>query len=223
MTDVRKAILRSAAFLSMIMLMLVSAPTVDAAPPRLIVRGDDMGFSHAGNEAIVQCFRDGIETSVEVIVPSPWFPEAVELLAKYPNIDVGVHLALTSEWENLKWRPISHAPSLCDENGYFYPMIFPNKNYPGRSLRENDWKLPEIEQEFRAQIEMAKRRIPRISHLSGHMGCAFVSDNVKAVYRKLAREYGVELELDEQKLRSVTYVGPKATAAEKLTSFLKML
>ena len=49
-------------------------------PPRLIVRGDDMGFSHAGNEALILCFKEGIETSIEVLVPSPWFPEAVRML-----------------------------------------------------------------------------------------------------------------------------------------------
>ena len=43
---------------------------------RLIVRGDDMGFSHSGNEALIRCHREGIETSIEVIAPSPWFPEA---------------------------------------------------------------------------------------------------------------------------------------------------
>src|SRR5437899_2642480 len=72
------------------------------APIRLIVRGDDMGFSHSGNEALIKCFREGIETSIEIIAPSPWFPEAVRLLAGNPNVDVGVHLALTSEWDNVK-------------------------------------------------------------------------------------------------------------------------
>src|SRR4051812_26782252 len=43
---------------------------------RLIVRGDDMGFSHSGNDALIKCFRAGIETSIEVLAPSPWFPEA---------------------------------------------------------------------------------------------------------------------------------------------------
>jgi hypothetical protein len=45
---------------------------------RLIVRGDDMGFSHSGNEALIKAFKAGIERSIEVIVPSPWFPEAGE-------------------------------------------------------------------------------------------------------------------------------------------------
>ena len=47
---------------------------------RLIVRGDDMGFSHAGNLGIIKAYKEGIEKSIEVIVPSPWFPEAVRLL-----------------------------------------------------------------------------------------------------------------------------------------------
>ena len=36
-------------------------------PARLIIRGDDMGFSHAGNLGIIECFKNGIETSIEVI------------------------------------------------------------------------------------------------------------------------------------------------------------
>src|ERR1700712_1536054 len=85
---------------------------------RLIVRGDDMGFSHAGNEALIKCYKQGIERSVEIIVASPWFPEAVKLLRQNPTLDVGIHLALTSEWETVKWRPISDCPSLKDSSGY---------------------------------------------------------------------------------------------------------
>src|SRR5687767_10982530 len=106
-------------------------------PARLIIRGDDMGYTHSGNEALIKCYRDGIETSIEVIVPSPWFPEAVKLLKQNPGVDVGVHLALTSEWENVKWRPLTNCPSLTDSNGFFYPMVSPNKNYPGQSIQEN--------------------------------------------------------------------------------------
>src|ERR1044072_1020501 len=91
------------------------------APPRLIIRGDDMGFSHAGNLGIIESYKNGIETSVEVLVPSPWFPEAVRLLKENPSVDVGIHLTLTSEWDNEKWRPLTDCKSLEDSNGYFYP------------------------------------------------------------------------------------------------------
>jgi YdjC-like protein len=147
--------------------------------PRLIVRGDDMGFSHSGNVALTKAYKEGIETSIEIIVPSPWFPEAVRMLRENPGIDVGVHLTLTSEWDNIKWRPVSDCPSITDEDGYFFPFIWPNKNYPGRALSENNWKIGDIEKEFRAQIELAMKRIPRISHISAHMGCSAISDEVK--------------------------------------------
>ena len=192
-------------------------------PARLIVRGDDMGYSHAGNEAIIQCYKNGIETSIEVIVPSPWFPEAVKMLAENPNVDVGIHLAITSEWDNVKWRPVSDCPSLRDADGYFYPMVWPNKNYPGRSIQENHWKLADIEKEFRAQIELGLKRIPWVSHISAHMGCTELSDSVRALAKKLTKEYKIDIDLAAAGVQSAGFNGPHKTIAEKKTSFLKML
>ncbi|MGV3724499.1 MAG: polysaccharide deacetylase family protein [Actinomycetota bacterium] len=205
--------------------VLVAAATAVAqqAPPRLIVRGDDMGYAHAGNEAILKCYKEGVETSIEVIAPSPWFPEAAKMLAENPGVDVGVHLALTSEWDNVKWRPVSDAPSLRGPDGYFFPMIRPNKNYPGRALSENQWDLKDIQKEFRAQIELVKRKIPRVSHVSGHMGCSGLNDEVRALTQRLTREYGLDINPGEYGVINVSYLGPKATSAEKVESFIKML
>ena len=219
---------RIANMLAIILMMLSASSRADAqairdAGPRLIVRGDDMGFSHAGNEAIVQCFREGIETTVEVIVPAPWFPEAVELLEKHESIDVGIHLTLTSEWEGVKWRPVSSAPSLQDLNGYFFPMVFPNPLFPQQALQDKKWKLADVEREFRAQIELAKRLIPRVSHCSGHMGCDHLSDEVRALARRLAKEYRIDIVPEELQVQNVTYRGAHHTAEEKLASFLQML
>lgn len=190
---------------------------------RLIVRGDDMGYSHSGNLALIKCSKEGIQTSIEVIVPSPWFPEAVKMLKENPNIDVGIHLALTSEWDNVKWRPLTDCPSLRAPDGYFYPMVFPNKNYPGMSIKENNWKIEDVEKELRAQIEMALKHIPRISHISSHMGCTRLSDEVRALEKKLAKEYKIDIDLQELGVTSVGYDGPKGTSAEKIASVIKML
>ena len=105
--------------------------------PRLIVRADDIASSRAANIACMQTALDGITTSIEVMVVCPWFPEAAKLLNDNPTIDVGLHLTITSEWENIKWRPLTNCPSLTDANGYFYPMISPNASYPGQSITEN--------------------------------------------------------------------------------------
>lgn len=199
---------------------LVQSP---AKPIRLIVRGDDMGFSHAANEALIKSSKEGIQTSIEVIVPSPWFPEAVSLLAQNPGIDVGIHLALTSEWDNVKWRPLSDCPSLRNADGYFYPMVFPNKNYPGQSISENKWTLADVEKEFRAQIEMGLKKIPRVSHISAHMGCTRLSDEVLALIKRLAVEYKIPVEPETEYQGYVNYDGPHTTLAEKKQSFLSML
>ena len=208
------------------LLLTVRLATAQSNPPRLIIRGDDMGYSHAGNEAILKCYKEGIEKSIEVLAPSPWFPEAVEMLKQIPDADIGVHLTLTSEWDNIKWRPLSDCPSLRDADGYFYPMVRPNKDYPKRSVVENDWKLADIEKEFRAQIELAMKKIPRISHFSGHMGCTSLNDEVKDLVKKLAQEYHIkhhDMSLRDAGVTYVSYVGAHVTPEEKLQSFTKML
>ena len=128
--------MRKIVITSLFILILSYIVRAQQQPIRLIVRGDDMGYAHAGNEAILKCFKVGIETSIEVIVPSPWFPEAVKMLEENSGIDVGIHLAITSEWSNIKWRPLSDCPSLQNADGYFFPMIWPNKNYPGQAVKE---------------------------------------------------------------------------------------
>jgi chitin disaccharide deacetylase len=213
--------------LNRIIALLFFCAVIDAhaqqAPARLIVRGDDMGYTHSGNEALIKCYKEGIETSIEVIVPSPWFPEAVKMLRENPGVDVGLHVALTSEWDNIKWRPLTACKSLTDSNGYFFPMVYPNRNYPRASISENNPDIKEIEAEIRAQIEMAKKHIPRISHISGHMGCTRLNNEVRQLVSRLAREYKV---IDESSLQQVQYVGlgqPSKTGQEKIDRFLQLL
>ena len=182
-----------------------------------------MGFSHSGNVALIKCFQEGIQTSIEIIVPSPWFPEAVKMLQQNPGTDVGIHIALTSEWDNVKYRPVSDCRSLTDADGYFYPFIYPNKNYPGQALLENNPKIEDIEKEIRAQIELALKKIPRISHISAHMGCYGMDPEVKALAKRLATEYKIDIEPSELGVKGISYQGPKETSEQKVASFIKML
>src|SRR5690606_1080476 len=195
--------------------------------PRLIVRGDDMGFSRSSNLASIETFVDGIETSIDLIVVAPWFPEAVKLLRKHTGIDVGLHLAITSEWDGIKWRPLTECPSLVDATGYFLPMIGPNPNYPGLAIMDTQWKLEEIEREFRAQIDLALQHIPQISHLSGHMGSTGFHPEVSAMVDRLSKEYDLPVMSREVMqawaISGVTYDGPKETFEEKEASFIRML
>ena len=204
-------------------LFFINSLSAQIKPIRLVVRGDDMGFAHAGNLGLMESYKNGIEKSIEILVPSPWFPEAVRMLKENPGIDVGIHLTLTSEWDNVKWRPLTNCKSLEDSNGYFYPMIWPNKNYPNRNVLAHAWKIDEVEKEWRAQIEMAMKNIPNITHISGHMGCINMDPAVRALAERLAKEYHITVETGDNKVTSVGYNGPHTTSAEKIKSFIAML
>lgn len=210
---------------SIVILFVTGIPFLHAQQKdiRLIVRGDDMGFSHSGNEALIKCYQEGIERTIEVIVPSPWFPEAVSMLKKHPGIDVGVHIALTSEWDNIKYRPVSYCPSLTDSNGYFFPRVWPDKNYPGQALLENKWKIEDIEKEIRAQIELALKLIPGVSHISAHMGCYSMNKEVAALAKNLAAEYKIDINPADHGVKNIEYSGPSKTSAQKINSLLKTL
>lgn len=153
---------------------------------RLVVRADDIGSSHAANLACIRSYRDGIARSVEVMVPCPWFNEAARMLRANPGYDVGVHLTLTSEWANYKWGPLTQAPSLVDPNGHFHPT--------NRGFLQAKWDVHEVEKELRAQIELAKREIPQVSHLSSHMGTPTSTPELRALVQRLAKEYGLPID-----------------------------
>lgn len=211
---------------ALITLSFISGPL--CAQPELAIRIDDLGALHSVNLACIDTYRHGIAKSVEVMPVTAWFPEAVKMLKENPGLDVGLHLAITSEWENVKWRPLTHCPSLTDDNGYFYPMMWPNPAYPGQSIKEQKPDIKEIEAEFRAQIELALKNIPQISHITGHMLSTAFTEEVNALVKKLAAEYHLPSidRMDSDKdfgYTGVTYDGPHSTFEEKEASFIKML
>lgn len=182
-----------------LLLLLVSdvGVTTQPAPIRLIVQADDLGAAHGINVASLQAYTDGIVRTANVIVPAPWTPEAVALLRDHSDLDAGVHLAITSEWSAIKWRPLTTAPSLVDARGYFFPMVWPNDKLPAKSsLKENAPRLDEIERELRAQIEYAKREIPQLTYTWNHMGFDALAPEVRALTSRLTKEYGLVTPVD---------------------------
>lgn len=166
------------------------------APIYLLVRADDIGFSHAANLACIDVFTKGICRSVELMAPCPWFPEAVKLLQAHRNYDVGVHLTLTSEWDNLKWRPLTGPTSIANADGYFYRMYRKNDNYPDEiTLEAAEWNPADLEREFRAQIELILKYVPWVTHLTTHMGGLRDDLRWKAVVDALTAEYDLVVDL----------------------------
>ena len=207
--------------------MAVVALQSPATEIRLVVKGDDMGAAHGINTATIDAFRNGVLTTTNVIVAGPWFPEAARLLKENPGLDAGVHLALTSEWDNVKWRPLTAVPSLVDEDGYLFPMVQPRPgSAAGRSIKEQAWKLDEIERELRAQLTLAKRHVPQATYTWNHMGFTSLGPDVASLVSRLSKEYGliVPSELGIKPIGRI-YDGrdPGGVKADKLAARLETL
>jgi predicted glycoside hydrolase/deacetylase ChbG (UPF0249 family) len=174
---------------------VVSAQTSTSSPSRvssssntvsLVIRTDDIGMSHSVNMAMQQLVTTGLPVSVSVLFVCPWYQEAVEILKQHPNVSVGIHLALNSEWKNYRWGPVvgsAAVPSLVDANGYFFASA--------EALHEHNPNLGEVEQELRAQIDRALRSGLKIDYVDYHMGTATRYPEFRALTERLAQEYGL--------------------------------
>lgn len=188
--------------------------------PKVLLRFDDIGMNHAVNTAIDEVGKTGMAFSASVMFACPWYQEAVEILKKYPNADVGVHLTLTAEWKNYKWGPVtgrSAVPSLVDSLGYFLPST--------TAFQKNNYKLEEVEQELSAQIERAISSGLKISYIDPHMGIALSTPALGALTEKLAKKY----KLGISTLSEVTYFGESYNdmwgepVSTKKAAFMKVL
>jgi predicted glycoside hydrolase/deacetylase ChbG (UPF0249 family) len=145
---------------------------------------DDLGTTHGANAAFLDLAARGLATCGSAVVPGPWFPEIAEAAQADPDLDVGVHLTLTSEWSRLRWAPLttrSPASGLVDGNGYFWPDV--------ASLRRH--LVPEAaEAELRAQVERAFAMGLRPTHLDAHMAAAMLPELLPA-HVALGEEFGL--------------------------------
>jgi predicted glycoside hydrolase/deacetylase ChbG (UPF0249 family) len=88
----------------------------------VIIHVDDVGMCLSSIEAFFELYASGAVSSGALMAPCPWFPEAAARCAAMPNVDMGVHATLTSEWKGYRWGPVSTrdpASGLLDAQGYF--------------------------------------------------------------------------------------------------------
>jgi predicted glycoside hydrolase/deacetylase ChbG (UPF0249 family) len=156
------------------------------APVYLIIRTDDAGMSHSVNMALERLIATGLPVSVSVMFPTPWYQETVDILKRHPEVAVGIHLTLNSEWKNYRWGPVlgrTAVPSLVDADGYFFPSA--------DALYQNHPNLGEVEKELRAQIDRALHSGLKIDYVDYHMGTAVRYPEFRDLTERLAREYGL--------------------------------
>jgi hypothetical protein len=152
----------------------------------LVIRSDDAGMSHSVNMALEKLISTGLPVSVSVMVPTPWYLETVDMLKRHPNVSVGVHLTLNSEWKNYRWGPVlgrTAVPSLVDADGYFFPS--------SEALDRNHPDLKQVEAELRAQIDRAVHSGMKVDYIDYHMGTVYDNPQFREIAERLAKEYSL--------------------------------
>jgi chitin disaccharide deacetylase len=128
----------------------------------VVMNIDDVGVLCSVNAAALDILRRGVVRSASVLAPAPWTPGFVRaVLSERLDVDVGVHLALNSEWPACRLRPIlgDAVPSLVDGEGYLHASV--------EALAAADPE--EARRELMAQVAHVTRLGVAPSHLDAHM------------------------------------------------------
>jgi len=142
----------------------------------VIFHADDIGMCQSTLPAYQELLDFGLLSSASVMVPCPWFSGLAEIIRERDDVDMGVHLTITSEWDNYRWSSIStsdKATGLFDDAGYFYQDC--------EAIQENG-DPQAVVQEIYAQIERAIRAGIDVTHVDSHMGALFHEKFLQAYF-----------------------------------------
>lgn len=162
----------------------------------LLIHADDFGMLHSVNRATSEAFEKHWITSASILVPCPWFPEVATWVKTHPSADVGIHVALNSEWTTVRWRPVSPQPansSLLDRDGYL-PL---DEDEVAHHAKADDAAT-----EVRAQLMRAKDSGVNFTHLDAHMKAITGTPELMSVYLQFAADNHVPALVVERNTKS---------------------
>ncbi len=163
----------------------------------VIIHTDDIGMCEASVSAFDALWAAGTISSGSVMTPCPWFAHAAAWCRIHPDVDMGVHITLTSEWTAYRWGPISSrdpATGMLDDEGEF-----PRASQPVQEKGDPT----AVAREMAAQVQRAIAAGMRPTHIDTHMGTVmhprFLGD-----YLQLGQRFGVPVmmpRLSEDEMR----------------------
>jgi predicted glycoside hydrolase/deacetylase ChbG (UPF0249 family) len=175
----------------------------------VVVHADDVGMCGATVDAFFELAEHGLISSGAVMVPCPWFSEVAARCRGRVDLDVGVHLTLTSEWDGYRWGPISTSDRSCgliDEEGYFH-------------RHQDAWGAIDraaARRELEAQVDRALGAAIDVTHVDTHM-CSVLHGGLAGAYvdvaagrrvpALLAREAGWVAALSEPRIAAWEQLG----------------
>lgn len=145
----------------------------------LIIHVDDAGMSLESNEGAIAALTKGAATSVSVMMPCPWVPGFIKFLKGHPGIDAGIHLTLTSEWDDYRWGPVSgrqRVPGLVDSTGDLWASVAQVARHASPD---------EVATEMADQLKRARGMGFQPTHLDTHMGTVYATPAFLKRYMEL--------------------------------------
>ncbi len=151
----------------------------------IMLHADDIGMCEEANIAAKESLLAGHIQSAAAMPPCPQFEDIIAWAIEHPEIDMGLHLTLTSEWKTYRWPsvlPVTDVPGLIDSEGMLW-----------RSVPEvvQNATPEEVAKEVRAQIEKSIALGHRPDHIDTHMGTLYGHPDFALAYLKIAMEYGI--------------------------------
>lgn len=150
---------------------------------RLIVNGDDFGYTPGVNAGIVRAYREGILTSTTLMANGDAFEDAVRIAAENPGLGVGCHLVLVGE---PAVATPDRIPTLAGRDGRLPASL--GELVKGLSLgrvRQDD-----LETELRAQVRRTRQAGIRPTHVDTHKH-THLHPRVMQAVAKVAAEFGI--------------------------------
>lgn len=149
----------------------------------LIINADDFGLTEGINSGIISLFVRGVVKSASLMVTCGAFNNAIELIRRFPELDVGIHLVLIDE------KPVCEPPhikSLVCKKGHFFSVThFLFRYFLGRI------KKKDLEKELRAQFHRAINSGIKITHIDSHKHI-HILPGILDIIIKLSREFNVK-------------------------------
>lgn len=96
-----------------------------------------------------------------------------------------MHLGIIGEWRGYGWRPVlpwSEIRSLVDEDGFL--------RQSSAEFWKHNLEMSELEKEFRAQIDLAKKKGVRVDYLDTHFIMPY-DFRFRPLLERISKDYGI--------------------------------
>jgi predicted glycoside hydrolase/deacetylase ChbG (UPF0249 family) len=156
----------------------------------VVIHADDIGMCEATAASYRRLAAASAMSSASTMTVCGWYPAIARICQQSPvTLDMGVHLALSSEWSDYRWGPVlgAAAESLCDDSGYF-PMTTAAARRVILQRVGSDFSM--LQAELSAQIERALRHGLDVTHVDSHMYVLYHSA-LLPTYARVALQYSV--------------------------------